>query len=82
MWSRSTALRSGSKKARRQRLLVYANPGHHQTGAQRECCRIRPNQGEVTAKDVHFIQEDSPHEIGVALADWDKSLSKIARGTP
>jgi haloalkane dehalogenase len=25
---------------------------------------------EVTVKGIHFIQEDSPDEIGRAIADW------------
>ena len=43
-------------------------------GGQREFCRQWPNQREVTVKGVHFIQEDSPHEIGRALADWYRSI--------
>jgi len=38
------------------------------TGAQREFCRAWPNQQEVTVKGTHFIQEDSPAEIGQAIA--------------
>ncbi|MGH7924771.1 MAG: haloalkane dehalogenase, partial [Candidatus Binatus sp.] len=56
------------------KLFVNAEPGAILTGAQREYCRRWPNQREVTVKGVHFIQEDSPHEIGRALADWDKSI--------
>ncbi len=29
-----------------------------------------PNQTEVTVAGNHFVQEDSPHEIGEALAAW------------
>ena len=36
----------------------------------REICRIWPNQAEVTVKGLHFVQEDSPHEIGEAVANW------------
>ena len=46
------------------KLFVNAEPGAILTGAQREYCRKWPNQREVTVKGVHFIQEDSPHEIG------------------
>ena len=38
------------------------------TGPQREFCRTWPNQHEVTVRGSHFIQEDSPHEIGDAVA--------------
>ena len=33
-------------------------------GAQLEFCRSWPNQTEVTVPGIHFVQEDSPHEIG------------------
>ena len=29
---------------------------------------------ELTVKGVHFVQEDSPHEIGQAVASWMKKL--------
>jgi haloalkane dehalogenase len=29
-----------------------------------------PAQTEVTVKGVHFVQEDSPDEIGRAIAGW------------
>ncbi|MCH8800290.1 MAG: haloalkane dehalogenase, partial [Chloroflexi bacterium] len=44
------------------------------TGPQREFCRSWPNQREVTVKGSHFIQEDSPAEIGRAIADWYQAL--------
>jgi haloalkane dehalogenase len=28
----------------------------------------------VTVKGVHFVQEDSPDEIGEAVANWMKAL--------
>ena len=52
------------------KLFVNAEPGAILTGAQREFCRTWPNQTEVTVRGSHFIQEDSPHEIGAALASW------------
>ena len=52
------------------KLFVNADPGAILTGPQREFCRTWPNQREVTVKGIHFIQEDSPHEIGRAIADW------------
>ncbi|MDH3644069.1 MAG: haloalkane dehalogenase, partial [Gammaproteobacteria bacterium] len=55
-------------------LFVNAEPGAILTGAAREFCRGWPNQAEVTVKGNHFIQEDSPGEIGVALADWCRAL--------
>jgi haloalkane dehalogenase len=52
------------------KLFINAEPGAILTGPQREFCRTWPNQTEVTVKGVHFIQEDSPTEIGQAIADW------------
>ena len=56
------------------KLFINADPSAILVGAQREFCRKWPNQREVTVKGVHFIQEDSPHEIGAALADWYRTL--------
>ena len=56
------------------KLFINAEPGTILTGRLREFCRKWPNQCEVTVKGLHFIQEDSPHEIGAALADWYRSL--------
>ena len=52
------------------KLFVNADTGAILTGSQREFCRTWPNQTEVTVKGVHFIQEDSPDEIGHAVAQW------------
>ena len=52
------------------KLLVRAEPGAILTGPQREFCRSWPNLTEVTVAGTHFIQEDSPHESGAAIADW------------
>lgn len=50
------------------KLFVNAEPGSILTGAQREFCRSWSDQGEITVPGAHFIQEDSPHEIGEAIA--------------
>ncbi len=57
------------------KLFVNAEPGAILTGPQREFCRAWPNQSEVTVSGIHFIQEDSPDEIGTALAEWHAALS-------
>ena len=44
------------------------------TGAARDFCRNWSNQKEITVKGSHFIQEDSPHEIGRAVADFARSV--------
>jgi len=56
------------------KLFVNAEPGAILIGEQREFCRSWQNQREVTVKGSHFIQEDSPDEIGRAVADWLKAL--------
>jgi len=56
------------------KLFVNAEPGSILTGRQRELARSWPNQTEVTVPGLHFIQEDSPHEIGEAIADWLATL--------
>ena len=58
------------KDAAFPKLFINAEPGAILIGAQRDFCRTWPNQREVTVKGSHFIQEDSPHEIGAALVDW------------
>ncbi len=52
------------------KLFINAKPGGILTGARREFARSWPNQREVTVAGSHFIQEDSPHEIGTAIRDW------------
>jgi len=56
------------------KLFVNAEPGSILVGAQREFCRRWPNQTEVTVRGAHFIQEDSPAEIGQAVARWVRAL--------
>jgi len=58
------------------KLFLKAEPGALLGGgANLDTVRKWPAQIEVTVKGVHFIQEDSPDEIGHAIADWMKSLS-------
>jgi haloalkane dehalogenase len=56
------------------KLFINADPGSILVGPQREFCRSWPNQQEVTVKGLHFIQEDSPLEIGQAVASWLRTL--------
>jgi haloalkane dehalogenase len=57
------------------KLFVNAEPGAILTGPQREFCRSWPNQDEVTVPGNHFLQEDSPHEIGKAIAEWRSKIN-------
>jgi len=58
------------------KLFVNADPGVILTGAQRQYCRTWPNQHEITVRGSHFIQEDSPTEIGHAVAQFVSQLSR------
>ena len=56
------------------KLFINADPGSILVGRQRDFCRTWPNQTEVTVKGLHFVQEDSPQEIGQAVAAWHAGL--------
>lgn len=56
------------------KLFINAEPGMFLRGPQLEFCRTWANQTEVTVAGRHFVQEDSPHEIGEALAGFVRSL--------
>jgi haloalkane dehalogenase len=60
------------------KLFVNAEPGAILTGRIRDYVRSWPNQTEITVPGVHFIQEDSPDEIGSAVAQFVRLL----RATP
>jgi haloalkane dehalogenase len=52
------------------KLFVNAEPGAILVGPMRDFARSWRNQQEVTVRGSHFIQEDSPTEIGQAIAGW------------
>ena len=52
------------------KLFISAEPGSILVGRQREFCRRWPNQTECSVTGLHFVQEDSPDEIGRAVADF------------
>ena len=57
------------------KLFIDADPGAILSdGPSRDFCRTWTNQTEVRVKGSHFIQEDSPDEIGQAIADWLRGL--------
>jgi haloalkane dehalogenase len=56
------------------KLFINAEPGAILRGRAREFCRTWSNQQEVTVKGKHFIQEDSPDEIGQAIAAFIREL--------
>jgi len=60
------------------KLLIVGEPGAIIKGRALEFCRTWRNQAEVTVKGVHFLQEDSPNEIGRALHEFVK-LIQVAK---
>ena len=58
------------------KLFVKAEPGGIlSAGVDLDFARGLPAQTEVTVAGIHYVQEDSPHEIGRAIADWMATLA-------
>jgi haloalkane dehalogenase len=58
------------------KLFLKAEPGGILAhGPVLESARSWPVQTEVTIAGVHFVQEDSPDEIGRAVAAWMGTLA-------
>jgi haloalkane dehalogenase len=58
------------------KLFINADPGAILTGRQRDFCRSWKNQKEVTVAGNHFLQEDSPDDIGQAIAGWRQQIMR------
>src|SRR5262245_23131763 len=57
------------------KLFVKAEPGLLVAeGANLDFARRLPAQTEATVAGVHYLQEDSPDEIGQAIAGWMGAL--------
>ncbi|HUO32202.1 MAG TPA: haloalkane dehalogenase [Bryobacteraceae bacterium] len=56
------------------KLFINGDPGTLARGRLREIIRRWPNQTEVTVKGRKLLQEDSPEEIGAAMAKFVNSL--------
>jgi len=56
------------------KLFINADPGSILRGEPRRFCRRWRNQVEFTVRGIHFIQEDSPDEIGTAIGEWSDNL--------
>jgi haloalkane dehalogenase len=61
------------------KLLILGDPGAIITGRTRDFCRTWRNQREVTVRGRHFLQEDSPDQIGVALREFVMSVNEPVR---
>jgi haloalkane dehalogenase len=64
------------------KLLIVGDPGAIIAGRTLDFCRGWPNQREVIVKGRHFLQEDTPHEIGAAIAEFVKSIPAAPISTP
>jgi haloalkane dehalogenase len=60
------------------KLLIVGSPGALVSPRALAFCRTWPNQREVVVSGRHFLQEDSPDEIGAAVAEFVGSLSDRA----
>jgi len=58
------------------KLFINAEPGAILAGRARDFCRTWPNQEEITVKGKHFIQEDSPDEIGQSIANFIRKTNQ------
>jgi haloalkane dehalogenase len=56
------------------KLFINAEPGSILVGRQRELCRAWLNQTEVTVTGRHFLQEDSPDDIGRGVAEFVRQV--------
>lgn len=56
------------------KLLIVGEPGAILKGRALEFCRTWNNQTEVSVKGLHFLQEDSPDEIGKALQQFVENV--------
>jgi hypothetical protein len=52
------------------KLRAEMEPGVFITGRIRSLARSFPNQHHVVVEGLHFVQEDSPDEVGRAIAGW------------
>lgn len=58
------------------KLYIHAEPGAVDVGRARAFVRQWPNQTEIAVKGRHFIQEDSPAEIGRAISEFVRALRR------
>jgi haloalkane dehalogenase len=58
------------------KLFVNTDPGAQVVGRLRDFCRGWPNQREVTVQGIHFVQEDSPDQIGAAIREFVGSVRR------
>ena len=62
------------------KLFINALPGMAMNDEHRAFCRKWPNQTEVPVVGLHYIQEDSPNEIGRAIVAWYSGITAQGDG--
>tara|TARA_A100001037_G_scaffold234762_1_gene213569 strand:+ start:2518 stop:3423 length:906 start_codon:yes stop_codon:yes gene_type:complete len=58
------------------KVFIRGEPGGLIQGSRIDFCRNLPNTREVPVPGIHYIQEDSPDEIGQAVADLVRELDE------
>jgi haloalkane dehalogenase len=58
------------QKAPLPKLFIDADPGVFITGRIKDLAGSFPNQKRAAVSGLHLVQEDSPDEVGRAIADW------------
>jgi haloalkane dehalogenase len=56
------------------KLFINAEPGMIVRGRPLDVIRAGPNLTETTVGGLHFVQEDSPNEVGAAVAQFVREL--------
>ena len=52
------------------KLFIDAEPGVFITGRIKRLASSFPHQDRIVVGGLHFVQEDSPDEVGRAIAGW------------
>ena len=62
------------RETRIPKVFIRGRPGGLVQGKRIDFCRGLPNTREIVVPGIHYIQEDSPDEIGRAVADLVREL--------
>ena len=62
-----------SQSSNLPKLFIQANPGAY-SKFLKIATRKWPNQKTVVVKGHHFLQEESPHDIGKAIVEFMKEI--------
>ena len=62
------------RETRIPKVFIRGRPGGLIQGPRIDFCRGLPNTREIVVPGIHYIQEDSPGEIGQAVADLVREL--------